>query len=316
MCNFLNGINYNFICNRTVDKIRRALIKKATHGMASFSLLDFFVFSVYMSGQLISTYPYIKQLLIALKFSMLLCIFLVYSSRVINERQEFSAHVVCPFVIALSIIVSSSSVQSLLLAIQRYYSAIAIVLYIDIRSRHIQRLMNSAFFSAFFKVLVNAIAIAAFPDGVFFSKSAGAPYWVIGQKQEFVNVFLLAFSFGLILWKNRGHRPAIVLCFALMAYSIFILNSKPWGLIICLFLVVSGILFEKASRIRMNAAFLFAVNIAGEVAILLICANFKKILLLKGLFDSLQSVSSANGFTKYDSLVARFNIWKDAMFVI
>lgn len=139
------------------------------------------------------------------------------------------------------------------------------------------------------------------------------PVWLIGQKQDFVNVFLFAYVLNFIFWKEKRMKKYILLTNIIMWLSM--LWSFPLGLMLSLF-GISFMMYLAHSRfIYWNGKFLYAMNLTGQF----IATVFAQIYTTSfSLYTTLKGVTSlrGEGLNKADSILQRVHMWQDVLDIL
>lgn len=279
------------------------LLKKSTKGWFWDACICFPFFSM----QIIQQSPFFASLLIIIKG--LLC--LVIGSLVIIRREKISSVTCTIIILSLTVCVATLfNGDSVYLGVQRYYPIVGIALLIELKKRNFLRLYVAIFHAAEFLIYINLIAMLLYPDGLYIGEYNNAPYWIIGQKQDFVSVFLIEILLIFILRKYKALLFSRIFVSVAMATSLSIILSL--GLTVCLIIPLIMFCLNKITHIKFKSIFLFKFYLLLQLIVIYIAFVFEK---LQVLILTLESISASNDnpeYTKANSFYERVMMWNDA----
>ena len=196
--------------------------------------------------------------------------------------------------------------DDIFLAVSRYYSIFGIVFLIAVRKNSFKRFLYSIFCSAEILVYLNLLLMFLYPNG--FLKDR---YWLIGQKQDFVTVFLIAVTVSLLLWYTYKLRIRVILLFCAMILSQILVLSL--GLTIALAIYVGLVVFTQVSGKRLSCNFLFSTNLLLElfmVSIGLAAGKYRSFIM------AFNNIKANDTMSKSDTFMERVTMWNDALATI
>ena len=278
-------------------------VKNTTRGWGLEACICFPFFSLQFTQQI----PTLATLLLILKGFICLLV----GGLVVIKGEKLSP--VTKIILFLSIIVCVTTLfngDNLHLALQRYYPIVGIALFIELRKRNITRLYVGIFHAAEILIYINLITMLLYPEGIYIGESNNVPYWIIGQKQDFVSVFLIETLLVLILRKRNSLLFSRILVSMAMVASLSIILSL--GLTFCLAIPLFMFLFKKIFHTNFKSIFLFKVYLVLQSIVIYISFVFEKLQLLIFALESISTSDDKPEYTKADTFYERIMMWSDA----
>lgn len=197
--------------------------------------------------------------------------------------------------------------DSAVLAFTRYFPTIAILMLVTIRRNSIiQRVIKPVFIAAEILIIINTIFILMFPNGYYVTER-GMQFWFLGQKQEFVAVYMPALFCCALLWDNKKYKKRIVLAIILMVYTMLV--ALPLGLLLAFGILGVGLLISQRRAITFKGMTLLTFNGLFECIMLFVAFNYQNLLRLQGFLGTI----GAGLVTKAATIAARVRIWNNAI---
>ena len=194
--------------------------------------------------------------------------------------------------------------------IVRYYSMVGVLFFVELNRNNLTRELKLIFISSEIMVVINVITMLSFPNGIYIGENQ-ALYWVIGQKQDFGIVFIVAFVSGLILWDDKRLKRHIIITYLSMTVSIII--SPPLGLVICLLIITTMVWLSKYKIVYIKGKILMAMNFVGELFVLAITRGYKNMFQLQSFLANIDFGLAVN---KSDTILSRVSMWLDSLDII
>lgn len=197
--------------------------------------------------------------------------------------------------------------DSAVLAFTRYFPTIAILMLITIRRNSIiQRIIKPVFIAAEILIIINTIFIILFPNGYYVTER-GMQFWFLGQKQEFIAVYLPALFCCALLWNDKKYKKRIVIAIILMVYTMLV--ALPLGLLLAFGILGIGLLISHRRAITFKGMTLLAFNGIFECVMIFVAFNYQNLLYLQGFLGTI----GAGLVTKAATIAARVRIWNNAI---
>lgn len=193
------------------------------------------------------------------------------------------------------------------LAFTRYFPTIAILMLVTIRRNSIvQRIIKPVFCAAEILIIINTIFIILFPNGYYVTER-GMQFWFLGQKQEFVAVYMPALFCCALLWNNKKYKKRIVIAIILMVYTMFM--ALPLGLLLAFGIFGVGLLISHRRTITFKGTTLLVFNGLFEGIMFFVAFNYQNMLHLQEFLGTI----GAGLVTKAATFAARVRIWNNAI---
>lgn len=189
----------------------------------------------------------------------------------------------------------------------RYLNILAAALWISFSKDEYNLIIPSIYIAASFLVIINTIAMIQFPHGIYIGEDF-TRRWIIGQKQEFCYVFIIAVVLGMIFWKENKYRILTVINFCMIIYSIHV--TLPLGLIIYFIVFIGTLICLSILKKEIKAVTLVNINMIGAVLFIMFIYTATK---FTSLFSLLSGIRATYSITKADTFLARIGIWRDAI---
>lgn len=224
------------------------------------------------------------------------------------ENKIFAGFFIIFLLFTVSIILNDGNVLD---AISRYYGFLMIICLVNIRRNKITRLCYSILFTSELLIYSNlfVLTLYPYPDGLFFSEE-GNPHWVIGQKQDFVIVFLPCIISSLFLWFNKVARLRIILVILAMVTTLSLVLTL--GLTLVLFVLIFLVFYSFSTNRSIKGTFLFYSYIVMEGVCIFVALSKETTQIVFFYLDYLRSSDDAN-VSKGDTMMQRINMWYDAL---
>lgn len=262
-------------------------------------VLDSILCIPFLNIQYFSELSGIKELIIASR----LVIMLVFLFQFL--RHKYAKNIVYAFVAMAACMIYSTYQNGVEIApaFSRYYAIFGIVLLAICRRNNYDRFMHSIYYASELFVYLNLLTMIIFRDGLYSER-----HWLIGQKQDFVTVFLVATMAGLYLWNHNEHRKRVICMFLAMFASLMIILTL--GLTAVLVLLLAMCFFTKKFRVYIRAKKLFFFCCILEFSIVVASffgGQFAQITALLG------SIQASDELSKADTFMMRVAMWVDSV---
>lgn len=234
----------------------------------------------------------------------------VYFAMIYAKRGKFNKIVIYSMGIAiwtfLMTIIYENNIKNVFL---RYVNILLVMMIFDLKDSDISLVLKASFQAAVLIIYANFIVVIAYPNGIYVNFTDWSKVWIIGQKQEFANVFIYATVIGALYLKKGMKNLFIYLLYAVMLYQAFVTGAL--GLLIVLVLSYVLIIIYFLRQFRINIKLLFAISVLLSVTVVMIF----------GLNDfiptniyNLLDYTIVSDVTKIGNVLSRFNIWKDGLY--
>lgn len=211
----------------------------------------------------------------------------------------------CIFVVELmSTLLFDGNIRSVIV---RYLNILTAALWISLKKNEYGLLIPSIYFAASILVIANTISMILYPRGLYIGEDY-ARRWIIGQKQEFSYVFIIAVVLGAILWIENRYKLLYIINIIMMVYAIR--TTLPLGLVIyfCVFTVTLICLIIPKKEIK--AVTLLNINMVEMGLFIIFIYTATR---FTGLFSLLSRIQASYSLTKADTFLVRIGIWRDAI---
>ncbi|WP_455667721.1 O-antigen ligase family protein [Phocaeicola sp.] len=262
-------------------------------------LLDFILCIPFYNAQYFAELPATKFIFTYSRLLIALVLFFFYL------KHKFAKDVILSMALMASCLIMNTYLNGddVMLAFGRYYSIFGIVLLAALRRNNYKRFTLSVFYSSELFIYLNLITMLLYPNGLY-----SHDHWLIGQKQDFVTVFLVAILASLILWVNNRRRKRVICLATAICVSLSIILSL--GLSISLFLLVAMVYFSAVKGKHFSSKFLFVTNIVLECFMIAMTLFLKQFVYIIDIFNS---VKASDELSKGDTLMMRITMWNDAI---
>lgn len=205
--------------------------------------------------------------------------------------------------ILISTLINDDNTKSVII---RFVPIFSVFVLVEINKKRLMDFCYSIFCAGEILVYINFLSMLLYPNGIYIGNN-NALYWIIGQKQDFVNVFFIIFLIGFLLWKYNVFNYRIIFVNLIMLYCM--IKSLPVGLLIVFFILLFMVTINKKYNILFKSLSLYKINLSLMVIAIIIAIipdNFTNLLKL---LDYLPST----GMSKYQTIYNRILIWNDAI---
>lgn len=268
------------------------------------SLIDIIVCLLIFNVHIISTIPVLDTITDTLK----IVIFLIISVKCISKRIRMTREEIALLLIfGITLLCTIFNGGDFSYVIIRFLPIIMIVLYLDINAHRIEELFGNIYISSSALIMINAISMVLYPEGIYTESYGHVKYWIIGQKQDFVTVFII-FLF-LALWYSRKKKKRIVTVFTVIAMGISFVIDTSFGLFLVSTSMIIMYLINK--RLNVTGKMYLLVYLILEITVVSISTSFQ----IGGILSSLLEVITFNGsgVTKLYTMIQRFDFWNLAL---
>lgn len=203
----------------------------------------------------------------------------------------------------LSTFINSDTLLSVLI---RYAPIISLFMYMTFYKGRIISFLYSVFIASEILIYMNLFTMILFPDGIFLGKNM-APYWVIGQKQDFATVFVISTVISILFLKN-GIKE--IRSYALLV-AMFISIALAVSIGIIVFWCVLFILLLLPTKVRkvFKPSILLWTYLIINIAMIWLALNYRELLFLQSIFRNF----ATTGMTKDETFGIRTLMWLDAL---
>lgn len=280
---------------------------------SSSSLIDILICILFFSVNYVQQIPELALITLALK--MIFVVF--FCAEIVIRRIDLNPVILLILVLAISVFAATLFYDSLYLPLQRYYGIIGVSMFVMIRHETIEGFYKSVLYAGEFLIILNLLSMILYPEGIYVSETNRAPYWILGQKQDFVSVYVVVLLMSFLLWKNKLMRVNIL--FVIVAMIISLMMVMAIGLTICIMIPLCMIVVKKFTNFYFRSIILFRLYLVLEIFVILIALVSKQFAFL---FIALGNINAANEtagtgpFTKADSVYTRILMWNDAIKLI
>lgn len=230
--------------------------------------------------------------------------FLPKAGRILKTNPAFLCLIGIVLIEMISTIFFGGTVISIAI---RYLNILLAVLWISLYKNEFDLIFPSIFISASFLIIVNTISMIQFPHGMYID-TYNARGWIIGQKQEFCHVFIIAVVLGVIFWKKNRYRLLTMIDICMIVYSMLV--TMTLGLIIYFAIFVITLICLNIFRKEIKAVTLVNINMIGMVLLIIFIYTTPR---FSSIFSILDRIQGSNSLTKADTLLSRIGIWHAAI---
>lgn len=147
----------------------------------------------------------------------------------------------------------------------------------------------------------------AFPDGMYIGTN-WAPYWFIGQKQDFANVYVMALILSALFLKHGMYRIRVIVLCAVMGVTVAYAFSAGLAFFSILFVSMLVLVPQKVKK-NLNPYVLLSICAIANLAMVWLAYNYQD---MKEIQEMLMGIAST-GMSKDKTILSRTMIWQDAM---
>lgn len=268
-------------------------------------ILEVLMCILFFNPQYINKMSNLDNVLDVLK--ILLACFLLFIYMKNNKMSKTIFIVVC--LVVISILNTLFWGSPLKTTMNRYVPILAIMFWLSNNKERIWEKIYNIFFAAEVLIIINFISMILFPEGIYIGENKAA-YWIIGQKQEFANVYIIVIIIAALIWENKKQRKNIVAIFLMIFYSV--VKTLPLGFLIYTIIFCSMLYILRKSKFKIKARSIFFITILLNAFVIFFAFQYDKF--SKFLFF-LNSIKVGH-LSKAETLIVRAAIWKDAILIL
>lgn len=224
-----------------------------------------------------------------------------------NRRFRVNKIIIYTAIIAaitfLSTLTNSDNVLNVLI---RYAPILSIFMYMTFCKERLTAFLFSAFIASEILVYINLFAMILVPGGITIGENM-APYWIIGQKQDFAAVFVFSTIVAILFYKNGIWKKRSIALLLAMFVSIALAISIGLVVFWCgLFILL---LLPSRTRRIFRPSVCLCIYLALSIVMIWLALNYSRLLYLQTILRGL----STTGMTKDETFGSRTLIWLDAL---
>lgn len=227
-----------------------------------------------------------------------------------NSKTGMNKIILCGILCGSTVFLSvflNSDFNSLKPVIIRYTACIGVMSFVYDKRSDAVSLLKTLFIASEILIYLNAFSMILHPNGLYML-DIYTPGWILGQKQNFIYVYLMALFVLLVACKAKMYGIRPYLLFVVIASTL--IYSRPIGLLLTMLATfVLCILPEKWHHLFKTRYFVIII-LLFMIGIIYITLNYEKMDFLQQI---LSLINTDGKMKKNRTILSRVYMWRDAI---
>ena len=270
---------------------------------------------LFFSPLILYQYPTLGLIATTLKIFLFLGLFIM----IIVNHVRLSPITISIIILVVCVFIATlfNEPNSIVDVFRRYYTILGTVFLIELKQKEIRNLYKPIFIAGSFLIYINLLSMVLAPKGLYVGETNNAPYWVIGQKQDFASVYIVTCMTSLLIFPTCSYKMKSLIILTFSSIAISFLLSFPLGLILCLLLMLGLTIYTITTNRVLRLNLLLKAYCILESICVVIAFAASKLVLLWIVLDNISATNDdVHSNTKSDTILSRVMMWKDGLKLI